>query len=957
MNSNAGSPVLLGPVEKAERLFCIFDVDEDDKLSYRELCNFLSAVAEQDWADEQRYREWCRILAADPASGLGFEHFCKLLSLEERFVEQAYRGLGLESLGPKPMTSPAALRGELLKRALSGQLTVAASLMARHWRADFARTVATELMACCAYIGGELRATHLPPATSECDGPTGALALLLQASDVFVEAAARAANRWHFSFQDCLRRGSFDGHIKEWAAFNATWGSKIAAFQARCRTAEQHQQAVMEAGGAEAGAELVWRYAQAVIKLALATESACEEGLASPPSALQDLQVLVARYKNYGLPVAASRSNRSGAMSSASAHPPCPSPSPEAATLAAAAGGHGRPPQGSPPPRCASAMDSEPESTSSAGFWASQLAKPSSVVLLAVDQASSSPSLPPSQAWASSPSHPLAERSAVQLDVAVLSPTEEVPESPHRSVHREAGGGFSLPPMQQPVASVSNRFSLTMSEKGVMQSTGSTDTKRALADSSSNVFDASSLSLEQSATATMLPSDFVQFSDREPEDQPEADCQQAVAECDEANGASLAQNLQRPASRTSCHSKASNTSKGTYEMDDFDQLSDDVDEGRRHSQPRPDQSVEAVSGRTSREMESSPCRAITEELEHEVSLERVDAALLQIGSAAPCAAPLAAQAHEDEEETHQTSVQFTEAAPERSVQSIEQVCEHAPETCEQSIEPVCEDAPETSVQSIEPVCEDAPEPYTSSGNPSLNEALQAFAEQPLSAEDLKRNISGSSESREGEDWASAPSSVYELDIAGAFDVTGDALGQLEVAFNFVDRLEESWAHGVSDEEEEGEESAVGSSVYEIDVGYDVGLQSRSVSWCDLGVQSRSVSHKSLVTLREHESAGSMPSAEKGITSESVKDRAPDLFEGLESENSLAESGSVNLHQSIESLGPALDSHIESIQSNVSYVSRSPKRQQSGTIAEEPSLDAADIADEAQEEDDEGCRQS
>eukprot|EP00929_Paragymnodinium_shiwhaense_P039330 TRINITY_DN20677_c0_g1_i1.p1 TRINITY_DN20677_c0_g1~~TRINITY_DN20677_c0_g1_i1.p1 ORF type:complete len:1115 (-),score=263.38 TRINITY_DN20677_c0_g1_i1:118-3462(-) len=140
---------LLSAPEKAERLFRLFDADEDGRHCFQEVCAFLSAVSEQEWADIVRYDEWCRLLGADPELGLVLADFCRLLTLEPSFLDDAFKGLGLEALPPRLSLHGAATRLELLRRALNagsaGSLAVCGTILAKYWRADLVRLCANEL--------------------------------------------------------------------------------------------------------------------------------------------------------------------------------------------------------------------------------------------------------------------------------------------------------------------------------------------------------------------------------------------------------------------------------------------------------------------------------------------------------------------------------------------------------------------------------------------------------------------------------------------------------------------------------------------------------------------------------------------------------------------------------------------------------------------------------------------
>lgn len=286
-------PCVLSPAEKVEHLFRIFDVDQDALLCYSELRAFLSALAEKEWDDHNRYEEWCSLLKADASRGLTLVDFGTLLSLERSFLDDSFRILGVEALGVRVLNPAAVLRTDLLRRALDINLAVV-HLLTSCWSGEFLRLLASELLSAIPMSGGAYSAPTSTRGTSPAHMVKSAaeahevLAMLLRATHDFVEAAASAAERWYNCFQGYLRRAALDRSVQEWAAFDATWGAKIASLMAQVRGVEALRREILDSPAHKP--DLIWRYVRMVLELMPALESSKPHGLVMPTTQIAALE-------------------------------------------------------------------------------------------------------------------------------------------------------------------------------------------------------------------------------------------------------------------------------------------------------------------------------------------------------------------------------------------------------------------------------------------------------------------------------------------------------------------------------------------------------------------------------------------------------------------------------------------------------------------------------------------
>eukprot|EP00927_Polykrikos_kofoidii_P024562 TRINITY_DN22306_c0_g1_i2.p1 TRINITY_DN22306_c0_g1~~TRINITY_DN22306_c0_g1_i2.p1 ORF type:complete len:1118 (+),score=167.90 TRINITY_DN22306_c0_g1_i2:140-3493(+) len=334
--SRSCTPAREGSAHKLEYMFWLFDIDGDSRLSFAELSAFLSAVAQEQWEDFWQYGEWCKRFGMESDLGLDLPCFCELLSLERSFVDDAFRCLGLESFDAAGSNSCATMRAELVRQALKGGDAALASALTRCWRTDFVRLIANDLcrassVGCRSHgvsfaarggengfaAGSSSTAADVAAAAAfaaswvacrvalEENGGVALAAMMsiLHAADDFVESAFAAMQQCRDSFQEYLTRGAFDQHVQQWASFDATWGARIASFLARCQGADDERRQVNENGGPHARGELIWRYIQAVVKLAVSARYTGPDNIAAPPAAFAALLAASWQFQAFGVTV------------------------------------------------------------------------------------------------------------------------------------------------------------------------------------------------------------------------------------------------------------------------------------------------------------------------------------------------------------------------------------------------------------------------------------------------------------------------------------------------------------------------------------------------------------------------------------------------------------------------------------------------------------------------------
>jgi hypothetical protein len=127
------------------------------------------------------------------------------------------------------------------------------------------------------------------------------LANLLLATHELIDATVAAVDRWHGCFQGYLRRGVLDACVEQWAAFDATWGAKIASLAAQVRGVEMIRQEVTDAGPL-AKIDLVWRYIRSAASLLPVLESSRQHGLVVPARQLINLESVAKQVLRSGPP-------------------------------------------------------------------------------------------------------------------------------------------------------------------------------------------------------------------------------------------------------------------------------------------------------------------------------------------------------------------------------------------------------------------------------------------------------------------------------------------------------------------------------------------------------------------------------------------------------------------------------------------------------------------------------
>jgi len=321
---------MLTPEEKLERMFSIFDTNEDGRLTYNEISVLLSAIAYKDWCDRERYDQWCAFLEVDPEVGLDVQALERLLALKRHLVQIAFTSLGIEALGLTEGATARHAREALLRRALEGGLPPI-DVIGPPWLSDFLRIAAIELHSAAGTTTKEKARTAMSPELvvqvldEKRQMPKQALNRLVTVMSQLVDATEEAISRWHSCFQAYLQCGMMDCTAKEWAKFDATWGAKIAVVGAHCRAAVTQRDSALKP---DAGVKDVWRYVVVVAELTRALELATAHGLVKPAGPLLNLEVIAAILCGEIRPVT----------------PPAPKPPPRPATTRPAARTAGQPP-------------------------------------------------------------------------------------------------------------------------------------------------------------------------------------------------------------------------------------------------------------------------------------------------------------------------------------------------------------------------------------------------------------------------------------------------------------------------------------------------------------------------------------------------------------------------------------------------------------------------------------